>query len=257
MMKSVGTMKKLSPEALDVLGSGLTLSGLNAVIACQIDRKLYTEVNAALEAIGGKWNRKAKAHLFEEDPEEALDQVLCDGGFHDVKRDLNQFYTPPELAREIVARADVRGHTVLEPSAGRGAIVRECLAQGAAHVVSIDFDEKNCTALASIKDDRHALSTATDFLNTNDSPAFTRVVMNPPFSLQRDIDHVLKAFSHLLPGGRLVAIMSAGVEFRMDRKTKAFRDLVSDHGTMERLPEGSFKSSGTDVRTVVVTMVES
>jgi hypothetical protein len=57
-----------------------------------------------------------------------------------------------------------------------------------------------------------------------------------------------------LPEG-VLAIMSAGVEFRSDKKTKAFRALVAEHlGDIERLPAGSFKSSGTDVNTVLVTM---
>ena len=121
-------MRSLSPAALDVLGSGLNLSGRNAVIARQLDRKLYTEVNAALEALGGTWNRKARAHVFEQDPADALDRVLVDGGFHDVKRDLDQFFTPPELAKRVVEMADVRGKWVLEPSAGAGALAlwRRC-----------------------------------------------------------------------------------------------------------------------------------
>ena len=59
------------------------------------------------------------------------------------------------------------------------------------------------------------------------------------------------------PGGKLVAIMSAGAEFRSDRKTSGFRELVAAmDGTIERLPDDSFKESGTSVRTVVVEMVK-
>ena len=100
-------MRSLSPAALDVLGSGLNLSGRNAGHRPTAwARKLYTEVNAALEALGGTWNRKARAHVFEQDPADALDRVLVDGGFHDVKRDLDQFFTPPELAKRVVEMAD-------------------------------------------------------------------------------------------------------------------------------------------------------
>jgi hypothetical protein len=49
--------------------------------------------------------------------------------------------------------------------------------------------------------------------------------------------------------------MSAGVEFRQDKKTTAFRALVDrSRGSIERLPEGAFKDSGTNVNTVLVTM---
>ena len=85
--------------------------------------------------------------------------------------------------------------------------------------------------------------------------AFDFVIMNPPFARQADIDHVLHAFRFLKPGGVLVSIMSAGVMFREDRKTKAFREFIDDHaGTVERLPSGSFKASGTMVEACVVKM---
>ena len=45
------------------------------------------------------------------------------------------FYpTPPEVAAEMLDPLDLRGRTVLEPSAGSGNLVRECLARGAAEV---------------------------------------------------------------------------------------------------------------------------
>jgi hypothetical protein len=82
-----------------------------------------------------------------------------------------------------------------------------------------------------------------------------RVVMNPPFAKQKDIDHATVAFDCLAPGGKLVAILSAGVEFRQDKKAKAFRGLVdSARGTIERIADGAFKESGTMVRTVLVTL---
>ena len=71
--------KKLSAAALAVL-EGVRIVGREVRITDgQLDRKLYVEVNAALEALGGAWNRKAKAHIFDQDPSDALDQVLVDG----------------------------------------------------------------------------------------------------------------------------------------------------------------------------------
>ena len=46
------------------------------------------------------------------------------------------FYpTPPEVAAEMLDPLDLRRRTVLEPSAGSGNLVRECLARGAAEVL--------------------------------------------------------------------------------------------------------------------------
>jgi hypothetical protein len=77
--------------------------------------------------------------------------------------------------------------------------------------------------------------------------------MNPPFAGQADIEHVTHALNFLKPGGKLVAIMSAGVTFRQDRKAADFRALIwGMGGTIEELPEDAFKQSGTSVRTVLV-----
>ncbi len=46
------------------------------------------------------------------------------------------FYpTPPEVAATMLDPLDLRGLVVLEPSAGSGNLVRECLARGAAEVL--------------------------------------------------------------------------------------------------------------------------
>jgi 16S rRNA G1207 methylase RsmC len=86
-----------------------------------------------------------------------------------------------------------------------------------------------------------------------DGMQFDRVVMNPPFDFE--VEHVTLAHSMLKPGGRLVSVMSAGVLFRKDKKTSAFRALVAACGGefTENAP-GSFKASGTDVNTVTVVM---
>ena len=80
------------------------------------------------------------------------------------------------------------------------------------------------------------------------------MVMNPPFSRQADIDHVTHAARFLRPGSRMVAIMSAGTIFRQNSKAVAFREWVEAlGGTLEELPDGTFKASGTMVRTCIVS----
>ena len=51
-------IKKLSDDVLSILSTA-QIDGFTVRLICgQLDRKLYLDVNAALEAIGGKWNRK-------------------------------------------------------------------------------------------------------------------------------------------------------------------------------------------------------
>lgn len=82
---------------------------------------------------------------------------------------------------------------------------------------------------------------------------FDAVVMNPPFDNGRDVEHVTHALQFVAPGGTLAAVMAAGVEFREDHRTTAFRALVERYGgRFEDLPAGSFSSVGTNVNTVIV-----
>ena len=251
-------MKHLSTEALDVLNRHVAIEGESLRITKQLtDRKLYTEVNAALEALGGKWNRKAKAHLFPEPPADALDAVLMDGGFHDRKKDFDQFDTPAPLADRIVELADVHGKTVLEPSAGEGALAQAALIASAFSVTCVEKDLARVRALT----DAGLHVEHADFLEwrshtvTGELRRYQRVVMNPPFSKRQDVLHVTRAFGMLQRDGILVAVMSAGVTFRDDKLTTDFRALVdASRGSIVNLPDDSFAESGTHVRTVLVTM---
>ncbi|MBO6755719.1 MAG: DUF4942 domain-containing protein [Roseibium sp.] len=79
------------------------------------------------------------------------------------------------------------------------------------------------------------------------------IVMNPPFDRERDIDHVVHALKFLRPGATLVAIMSAGTEFRETKKAKAFRALAATMSADWRdLPPGSFAESGTYMNTLIL-----
>lgn len=88
-----------------------------------------------------------------------------------------------------------------------------------------------------------------DFLTLSPPPAadlFDMVAMNPPFDRERDIDHVMHAMKFLRPGGMMMAIMSAGTEFRETRKSVAFRELMKSwHAEWHDLPARSFANSGT------------
>ena len=85
---------------------------------------------------------------------------------------------------------------------------------------------------------------AHDILEYAPGEAYERAVMNPPFEAAADLAHVRHVFGLLKPGGRLVAIMSGSTRTRADVPTTSFRAWVQElGGTLEALPEGSFKSS--------------
>jgi hypothetical protein len=175
----------------------------------------------------------------------------------------------------IMRRKDEQRLRILEPSAGTGNLARRCVHSAAEmdgwnewarerHANEYRFD--NLVDCVEIQPDLAAGLEAegiynrvicTDFLSLrpqNFEP-YDLVVMNPPFDRERDVDHVTHALEFLKPGGSLFAIMSAGTEFRETRKAVAFRALVERNGGHFRdLPPGSFRASGTNVNTCIVTM---
>jgi hypothetical protein len=93
-----------------------------------------------------------------------------------------------------------------------------------------------------------------DFLAWDPGYNFAKIVMNPPFEEGQDIDHILHAYELLAPEGTLVCIMSEGAFFRNDRKAVTFRAWLASVGHSVKLPEGSFKSSGTGVNARMVVI---
>jgi hypothetical protein len=86
-------------------------------------------------------------------------------------------------------------------------------------------------------------------------PVYDRVVMNPPFDQERDIDHVMHALGFLKSGGRLVAVMSAHTEFAESRKATAFRAHIKKlGGRLSDLPRNSFSEVGTNVNTILLVV---
>ena len=246
-------MSAIEPNILSILeraeteGSSLRLTG-------KLDRKSYVAVNAVLEAVGGKWNKKAKAHVFECDADDALEQILLTGEVitkKTVQQEFGFFPTPEAIAHEAVSAARIEpGMLVLEPSAGHGALAELARAHGG-KVHCFELLADNVAEL----EKRLLPVTAGDFLEQPVDPIYDRVVMNPPFAKQADIKHVMHALKFLKPGGRLVAIMSAGSTFRSDRRTVEFNMAVEEMGgRVTRLPDGAFKAAGTMVNTILLTL---
>ena len=253
---------QVSNDVLAVLSS-LEIDGPFVKMA-KMERALYLKVDKVLEACGGKWDRRAKAHLFDGDAGERIEQVITLGEVTTAK-DLGFFATPPELAEYLVELADVRpGHIVLEPSAGEGAIVDAILRREAGAWV-IERDATRRQKMLARLPENITLAVvspptvgAEDFMEYDPIEPFDRVVMNPPFckvGLGDHLDHVHHAFGMLVPDGMLVSVMPAGVQFRQDKRHREFREwVVESGGAIQSLPAGSFKTSGTNVNTCVIRM---
>lgn len=240
------------------MSAQLNLDGLSLKLTRKIARDLYIKINKALEALGGEWQRKAQAHVFKSDVRPAL-KALLESGTVLSDADYGFFETPPKLAAELVSWADVRpDHLALEPSAGFGRIVDALLEAGArVRIFERHPERRRHLDTRYARDHAVAIGLNDDFMACQFSPAFDRVVMNPPFERQADIDHVLHAWRCVKPGGRLVSIMAAGTLFRQDRKAKEFRAFLESEpakSTATGNPGDAFKASGTLVRTITVVI---
>lgn len=209
-----------------------------------------------------------------------------DGGLFTPKTSIAKHYgfypTPEEPADKIIEQAclyrdkEDRPLAILEPSAGTGNLARRCAMLtrdewDSKKGRSIDRRYRNIVDCVEIQRELVTKLEAEgiyrnvrccDFLALKPDPAklYDRVVMNPPFDRERDIDHVMHALDFLKPDGLLVAIMSAGTEFRGTRKATAFRAHMEKMGvsfaqysqSWTDLPPGSFASVGTYVNTAAL-----
>lgn len=240
---------KVGNEVLRVLDASQT-EGNALRLTGQLDRKLYEQTNRVLEAAGGTWNRKAKAHLFEGDAADAIEQVLLSGKIA-THQDFDYFPTPVSVVNRLIELAEIQPNIViLEPSAGTGNITRNLPRSVAVDAIEIRFAYAERIPVQS-----NLEVTVTDFLTVEPDPRYDRVVMNPPFRNQADIKHVMHALKFLKTGGKLVSVMSAGILFRENKLTKDFRQLLLDREAhVEDNSEGAFQESGTMVQTVNVVI---
>ena len=155
-------------------------------------------------------------------------------------------FTPPELAKELVALAGVRKDSrVLEPEAGIGNIA-DAAKEVTDHVDCIERMTDFCEIL---KLKKHNVI-GNDLLTAETAPSYDAVVMNPPFS--EECEHIKRAFDFLRPGGSLVAVCSSSIQWKSTRKYEQFRDWLSEH--THSIDECGAKFEMTGVHTVVLVV---
>lgn len=155
-------------------------------------------------------------------------------------------FTPPELAKELVALAGVRKDSrVLEPEAGIGNIA-DAAKEVTDHVDCIERMTDFCEIL---KLKKHNVI-GNDLLTAETAPIYDAVVMNPPFS--EECEHIKRAFDFLRPGGSLVAVYSSSIQWKSTRKYEQFRDWLSEH--THSIDECGAKFEMTGVHTVVLVV---
>lgn len=240
-------MNKISESVAGVLKQ-CRIEEDKVFLPSNLDKKLYTEVNKHLENSGGKWNRKLKCHIFPKGTSK-LKEGIDFGATVNEQQVYQSFFTPSWLAARVVEIANVSGQIVLEPSAGTGNLVKECIVAGAKSIDCKELNPEFCKELRKISMNG-GLGVGVenfDFLNVHPQLSYTRVVMNPPFTKNQWLKHLLHAYNFLVPGSKLVAILP---DSRTNAKLVDF--LQGKDYVIHDVEAGAFKEEGTMVKTMIL-----
>jgi predicted RNA methylase len=278
------------PRASAILGAARTLAA-KLLLAVPIDRAALSQ--AMTESAGGSdaegaWEQRDSFEALEVALSLAIPELVgrMDVGAaistlealarelptHTVRSEdqiqFQQFSTPPALARLAVHLARLSSDDVLfEPSAGTGIIAS--LAKGAVKdLILNELEPTRANLLEAVfpgtKVYRHDGAKLSALLSGTARPSV--VLMNPPFSVSQSrgqdqntaARHLRAALDHLLPGGRIVAIMpdwfspSARYEETFRRTLEGARVVLS-----LRMDKGGYAKHGTGiaVRVLVIDRV--
>jgi len=222
-----------------------------------LGKELYGEVKTIIESNGGSWTGgKVAGFVFKFDPSSIFNK-LQSGEKVNNKKKFQFFGTSPELARELVIKAGLNKSSkkILEPSAGQGAIVNAIA--NALPGTWVDVCENMAENLEILEQHPNVHFICEDFLSIDKKyhNYYDRIIANLPFSNNQDIDHVMKMYECLKPGGRMVSIMSISWKHGTQKKQENFKQWLKEMNAQEeKVPAGAFKKSGTTVETIIITI---
>lgn len=219
----------------------------------------YPAVKKALITAGGKYKKCGFEFSI---PAQEIKERLLGGEIIDDVKKYQYFPTPTALAERIVPMANIQPHhSVLVPCAGKGGLEGGLIRGFDCNSITlIELMPENFKSLER-KDFLSLISTKgvglsnTDFLTYNARGAvkFNRILSNPPFTKNQDIDHVLHMYSMLQYGGRIVSVMSTSWVNGQQKKQVKFREFMNaTEAKVIQLDRGEFKESGTMVPSVIV-----
>ena len=220
----------------------------------QLEMTDYIKVKKLFESNGGKWKGgKTQGFVFDSDAESVLARIQG-GDTSNRKKKFQFFETPIDIARKLVmCLGDLEPtHRILEPSAGRGVLIKAVLEECPKQTVDCyELMEENREVLAKIS---NARLLGYDFLEA-EVGMYDKIIANPPFANNQDIKHVMKMWEHLANGGQMAVIMSCHWQFANDKLSKEFRTFVeSVEHNITVISKGTFKSSGTDVESIMLVL---
>jgi len=158
------------------------------------------------------------------------------------------FQTPVSLAERLTALLELQGgERVLEPSAGLGRLLDALAAYKPREITAVEIAPQ-CAAELYAQDRQGVAIKQRDFLATDPEEfgTYDAIAMNPPFHMRSDIHHILHARKFLKPTGRIAALC-----MNTNHREKALKPFATH---WEEIPAGEFKSEGTNISTILMTI---
>lgn len=219
----------------------------------QFTQKAYLEAKKWIEETGGSWNTQKQGFTWEFDANRVVGYLL-QGKRYNLANEFQYFATPDGIADIAVSKfssltADMK---ILEPSAGRGALVKAVRRRCPDAVVDcFELMPENVPFLQQVEG---ANIIGEDFCKCEGK--WQRIIANPPFSGNQDIDHVYMMYDHLQIGGEMSVITSQHWKWSVENKCQYFRKWLEDNNAdVTDFGEGEFKDSGTTVRTSLIHII--
>ena len=209
----------------------------------------YPAVKKMLVKAGGKYNKNG--FIFKSDAFE-FKARLVGGETIDNKKRYQEFFTPAGIGQYVVDLACILPHhRCLEPSAGRGALAVK-MHKESEKLTTVELQAEHADYL---RCNGFPTTICADFLQLHkeDIGEFDRIVANPPFNKNQDIDHVQHMYKFLCEGGKLVSITSPSWYHGSQKKQVEFKEwLRSVSAEVNTVAPGTFKESGTQVGTMII-----
>lgn len=220
----------------------------------QFNKKSYADAKKWIEEAGGSWQGgKVQGFTFPFNAERIF-SILKDGKRCNLQQEYQFFETPDGVADWLVMLAGGihEDDTVLEPSAGRGALIKAIhRACPSVMVECYELMPENREFLHSLG---NVILLGEDFAKDSIG-SYSKIIANPPFVNNQDIDHVRLMYERLEEGGTLAAITSPHWKFASEKKCAAFRQWIDEvHGQVFEIGAGEFKESGTSISTMAVVI---
>jgi len=193
-----------------------------------------------------------------------------------IKRNLKQetqfFETPEDVADWMAKELHYQsGSSVLEPSAGKGALIDAFIrSNGNKAGIELFYIEKDSDRNKYLqtkyrnKGFYHIHPLNDDFLEMDELAIrlgepisqYDYILANPPFTKNQDINHIRKMWEHLKPKGRIVTCASVHWQFVSGKKEQAFKEWIEDEvqAGIYPLDSGRFKKSGTMVSACIIVI---